>query len=378
MTAGTPEPPRGLDNVIALSSTVCRLSAEDGRLAYRGYDVRTLGEESTWEETACLLVMGSLPTTAELRVFSSNVRAQQKLAPGLMRSLRQLPPSADAMGALRATIAALALEHPVKVPPNRDDALAQAYRLLGVTPTIVAAWHRLRSGQRPVLPRKSLGYAENFLTMVQGAPPPPSAVNALDVALILRADNELNPSTFAARVTAATGADVYGSVLAGLSALAGPRHGWHTRNVMQALEEIGSAEQVAAWVRERIARKAKIPGFGHQVYQGEDPRTGLLRGLAEAECQRAGIWELYRTARELEVTVHRETGQFPIVDFYLAPLYRAVGFPVDLFTTVFAVSRMSGWVAHILEQYGDDRLLRPRAEYIGPVDLEYRPIRKRR
>lgn len=378
MTAGTPEPPRGLDNVIALSSTVCRLSAEDGRLAYRGYDVRTLGEESTWEETACLLVMGSLPTTAELRVFSSNVKAQQKLAPGLLRLLRQLPSAADAMGALRATIASLALEHPVKVPPNRDDALAQAYRLLGVTPTIVAAWHRLRSGQRPVLPRKSLGYAENFLTMLQGAPPPASAVKALDVALILRADNELNPSTFAARVTAATGADVYGSVLAGMSALAGPRHGWHTRNVMQALEEIGAAEQVAGWVRERMARKGKIPGFGHQVYQGEDPRTGLLRGLAESECQRAGIWDLYKTARELEVTVHRETGQFPIVDFYLAPLYRAIGFPVDLFTTVFAVSRMSGWVAHILEQYGDDRLLRPRAEYIGPVDLEYRPIRKRR
>ncbi|HSB55703.1 MAG TPA: citrate/2-methylcitrate synthase, partial [Gemmatimonadales bacterium] len=277
-----------------------------------------------------------------------------------------------------ATLAAIALEHPVKVPPNRDDALAQAYRLLGVTPTIVAAWHRLRSGQRPVLPRKSLGFAENFLSMVLGAPPPASAVKALDVALILRADNELNPSTFAARVTAATGADVFGCVLAGMSALAGPRHGWHTRNVMAALEEIGAPEQVGDWVKERLARKAKIAGFGHQVYQGEDPRTGLLRGLAEAECQRAGLWPLFKTARELELTVHRETGQHPIVDFYLAPLYRAIGFPADLFTAIFAVSRMSGWAAHVLEQYGDDRLLRPRAEYIGPVDLEYRPIRKRR
>jgi 2-methylcitrate synthase len=378
MSAGLPEPSRGLDNVIALSSTVCRLSAEDGRLAYRGYDVRALGEQSTWEETACLLVLGSLPTSAELRLFSNQVKGQQKLAPGMARLLKSLPPGSDAMGALRATLAAIALEHPVKVPPGRDDALAQAYRLLGVTPTIVAAWHRLRSGQRPVLPRKSLGFAENFLTMVLGAAPPPSAVKALDVALILRADNELNPSTFAARVTAATGADVFGCVLAGISALAGPRHGWHTRNVMTALEEIGTPELVADWVRERLARKAKIAGFGHQVYQGEDPRTGLLRGLAEAECQRAGLWPLFKTARELEVTVHRETGQYPIVDFYLAPLYRAIGFPADLFTAVFAVSRMSGWVAHILEQYGDDRLLRPRAEYIGPVDLEYRPIRKRR
>ncbi len=378
MTTGTPEPTRGLDNVIALSSTVCRLSAEDGRLAYRGYDVRTLGEESTWEETACLLVMGSLPTSAELRLFSNRVKAHQKLAPATVRLLRALPQGGDAMGALRATLAAIALEHPVKVPPGRDDALAQAFRLLGVTPTVVAAWHRLRIGQRPVLPRKSLGFAENFLTMVLGAAPPPSAVKALDVALVLRADNELNPSTFAARVTAATGADVFGAVLAGISALAGPRHGWHTRNVMQALEEIGSPEGVTSWVRERLARKAKLPGFGHQVYQGEDPRTGLLRGLAEAECQRAGLWSLFKTARELELTVERETGQYPIVDFFLAPLYRAIGLPVDLFTAVFAVSRMSGWVAHIMEQYGDDRLLRPRAEYIGPVDLEYRPIRKRR
>lgn len=367
-----------LDNVIALSSTVCRLSAEDGRLAYRGYDVRTLGEQSTFEETACLLVNGTLPTGAELRLFTSHLRSQQKLSSPALRVLRGLPSGSDAMGALRATLAALALEHPIKVPPGRDDALAQGFRLIGVTPTIVAAYHRLRTGQRPVLPRKSLGFAENFLTMLQGASPAPSAVRALDVALILRADNELNPSTFAARVTASTGADVFGSVLAALSALAGPRHGWHTRNVLAALEEIGAPEQVADWVRERVARKAKIPGFGHQVYQGEDPRTGLLRELAESECQRAGLWPLFRTAHELEVAVQRETGQFPIVDFYLAPLYRAVGFPADLFTAVFAVSRMSGWVAHVMEQYGEDRLIRPRAEYIGAVDLEYKPIRKRR
>jgi citrate synthase len=379
MSAGTTtDPPRGLDNVIALSSSVCRLSAEDGRLAYRGYDVRTLGEQSTYEETACLLIHGTLPTGAELRLFTSHLRSQQKLSAPALRVLKGLPTGSDAMGALRATLAELALEQPIKLPPGRDDALAQGLRLVGVTPTIIAAYNRLRTGQKPVLPRKSLGFAENFLTMLLAAPPPASAVRALDIALILRADNELNPSTFVARVTASTGADVYGCTLAALSALAGPRHGWHTRNVMAALEEIGVPEQVNGWVRERLARKAKIPGFGHQVYQGEDPRTGLLRGLAEAECQRAGLWPLFRTAQELEVVVQRETGQHPIVDFYLAPLYRAVGIPADLFSAVFAVSRMCGWVAHVLEQYGDDRLLRPRAEYIGPVDLEYKPIRKRR
>jgi citrate synthase len=379
MSAGTtPEPTRGLDNVIALQSAVCRLSAEDGRLSYRGYDVRDLGEHSRYEETAFLLIHGHLPASAEYRTFVSDLRANQKLSPGVLRALKGLPTGADAMASLRVGLAWLALEHPVKVPPSHEDALAQGLRLIGVTPTLVAASHRIRTGQKPILPKKSLSFAGNFLAMTTGTQPSAESERAFDTALILRADNELNPSTFAARVTAATGADVFGSVLAGLSALAGPRHGWHTRNVIAAVEEIGAPELVADWVRQRLAQKRKIPGFGHVVYHGEDPRSEVLRSLAEAECQRAGLWPLFRTARELEVIVVRETGQHPIVDFYLAPLYRALGLPTELFTAVFAVSRMCGWVAHILEQYGDEKLLRPRAEYIGPVDLEYRPIRKRR
>jgi citrate synthase len=379
MSAGTtPEPIRGLDNVVALQSSVCRLSAEDGRLSYRGYDVRELGEHSSYEETAFLLIQGHLPGSAEYRSFVSELRAQQKLSAGVLRALKGLPAGADAMGGLRAGLAWLALEHSVKVPPSHEDAVAQGLRLIAVTPTLVAASHRLRTGQKPILPKKSLSFAANFLAMTTGNQPGAESERAFDTALILRADNELNPSTFAARVTAATGADVFGSVLAALSALAGPRHGWHARNVIAMVEEMGVPERVGDWVKQRIAQKKKIPGFGHVVYHGEDPRTGMLRVLAEAECQRSGLWPLYRTARELEVTVIRETGQHPIVDFYLAPLYRALGLPTELFTAVFAVSRMCGWVAHILEQYGDERLLRPRAEYIGPVDLEYRPIRKRR
>jgi citrate synthase len=378
MSGTPPEPIRGLDNVIALQSSVCRLSAEDGRLSYRGYDVRELGEKSSYEETAFLLIQGRLPTGAELRLFSGELKAQQKLPAPALRVLKAMPPSADAMSALRASLAVLALEQVIKVPPSHEDALAQGLRLVASAPTIVAAHHRLRSGQRPVLPKKSLSFAGNFLAMVSGAAPAAEPARAFDTALIVRADNELNPSTFAARVTASTGADVYGAVLAALSALAGPRHGWHTRHVMGALEEIGTPERVDGWVRQRLAQNRKIPGFGHVVYKGEDPRTGLLRALAEAECPRAGQWPLFRTARELETAVVRECGQHPIVDFYLAPLYRAVGIPVDLFTAVFAVSRMCGWVAHILEQYGDEKLLRPRAEYIGPIDLEYLPARKRR
>jgi len=372
------EPVRGLDHVIALQSSVCRLSAEDGSLSYRGYDVSELGEKSTFEETAFLLLQGRLPTGPELRVFTANLRSLQKLSPGVLRALKALPPGADSMAGLRLALGVLALEHPVKLPPSHEDALAQGLRLLACTPTIVAAQHRLRTGQKPIVPRKSLGFAANFLTMVTGTTPGRESERALDAALILRADNELNPSTFAARIAASTGADVFGAVIAAGCALAGPRHGWHTRNVMAALDEIATPERVPDWVRQHLARQKRIPGFGHVVYQGEDPRTKVLRGLAEAECQRAGHWAAFRTARELELTVQRETGQHAIVDFYLAPLYRALGLPTDLFTAVFAVSRMSGWVAHVLEQYGDEKLLRPRAEYVGPVDLEYRSLRKRR
>jgi citrate synthase len=370
------EPSRAPDPNIR--SSVCRLSAEDGRLGYRGYDVRELGERSSYEETACLLVRGKLPTAGELRSFSRELAARRKLSPGMLRTLRGLPAAADPMSALRAALAVLAVEEPGPEPPSHEIAMGQGLRLVAVTPTAVAAFHRLRSGQRPVAPRKSRGTAENFLAMLTGAEPPESSIRAFDTALILRADNELNPSTFAARVTASTGADVNGAVLSALSALAGPRHGWHTRNVMAALEEIGTPEGVGDWVRARLARQAKLPGFGHVVYRGEDPRTGLLRGLAEAECRRAGLWALFRAAQELEQVALRETGQHAIVDYYLAPLYRALGIPTDLFTCVFAVSRMCGWVAHVLEQYGDDKLIRPRADYIGPVDLPYQPIRKRR
>jgi citrate synthase len=374
----TPEPIRGLDNIIALQSSVCRLSAEDGSLSYRGYDVRELGEKSSYEETAFLLIHGHLPTAIELRLFSAELRANQKLPATGLRALKVMPPMAEPMAALRATLGVLAVEHAVKVPPSHEDALAQGLRLVAVTPTIVAAQHRLRTGQRPVLPKKSLTFAANCLAMITGTPPAAETARAFDAALILRADNELNPSTFAARVTAATGADVYGAVLAALSALAGPRHGWHTRNVLATLEEISVPESVGTWLQKGLAQNRKIPGFGHVVYRGEDPRTSQLRALAEAECQRAGLWTLFRTARELEIAVVRETGQHPIVDFYLAPLYRALGIPSDLFTTVFAISRTCGWVAHVLEQYGEEKLLRPRAEYIGAIGLEYLPVRKRR
>jgi citrate synthase len=377
---GSPAPPpgRGLDDVLALQSRICRLSALDGRLGYRGYDVRELGERSTFEETTFLLLRGELPTAAELRELSTTLRSAQKVSPAVLKSLRQSPVSADPMAALRIAIAVLALEHPVPVPPSPEAALGQGMRLVATIPTLVAALARIRKGNRPVLPRKSLSFAANFLAMLTDISPSADAVRAFDAALILRADNELNPSTFAARVTAATGADVFAAVLAAWSALSGPRHGWHARQVLVALEEIGSPERVPEWVASRMSHGERIPGFGHQVYRGEDPRTGLLRGLAEGQCREAGLQSLFQTAVALEATVVERTGRYPIVDFYLAPLYLALGISQEMFTPVFGVSRMPGWVAHVLEQYGDERLLRPRAEYIGAVDRPYRPIRSRR
>jgi 2-methylcitrate synthase len=372
-----PAPTRGLDDVIALQTGVCHLSASDGRLGYRGYDVRELGERSTFEETAFLLLRGELPTGAELREFTSGLRSRQKLSPPILRALKQTPTRADPMAAVRVGLAVLAGEEGDSAPAA-ETGLLQAMRLLALIPTMVAAIARLRLGERPVLPKKSLGFAANFLAMLPRADTGAEAVRALDAALILRADNELNPSTFAARVTAATGADLFGSILAAWSALSGPRHGSHSRNVAALLDEIGSPEGVEAWVTARMAAGSRIAGFGHQVFRGEDPRTGFLRGLAEAQCASAGLTPLMETAKALEASVVERSGRYPIVDFYLAPLYRALGIPDALFTAIFAVSRMPGWAAHVLEQYQDDRLLRPRAEYIGAVDRPYRPIRSRR
>jgi citrate synthase len=296
----------------------------------------------------------------------------------VLRALKQMPAAGDPMGALIPALGTLALEHSVAVPPTLDAALEQGLWILGSLPTLIAARIRLERGERPVAPRKSLGYAANFLAMLTGAPPATESARAFESALILRADNELTPSTFAARVAASTGADVFGALMAGWSSLAGPRHGWHARNVFRVLEEIGGAENVDAWVTAHLARKEKIPGFGHQVYQGEDPRSELLRRLTQAECERAGQTDVLRTAQGLERAVRERTGQYPIVDFYLAVLYAALGIPKAYFTLIFALSRAPGFLAHVVEQYGDEGMIRPRAEYIGPGHRQYVPLRSRK
>lgn len=363
-----------LDGVVATESSICFLSADDNRLAYRGYDVADLARRASYEETAFLLLAGRLPIRAELRDFIRFLKGFLKLPRPVLKVARNVA-AADPMTALRTAVSALGLKPvtgggPAGVP-------AEAVALVARVPVLVATLYRLKRGERPLAPRRGLGLAANLLYLLRGREPEPEVARAFDAALILRADNELNPSTFAARVAAATKADLAGCITAALAALAGPRHGGHSLAVYRLLERIGVPERVDGVVRESLAGSRGFPGFGHPVYRGEDPRTAAMREAAERAAAAAGRSEWLVLARAVEARVHEETGLYPNVDFYLAPLYHALEIPPELFTPLFAAARISGWVAHVLEQYAQEGLIRPRAAYVGPTRREFRPIGRR-
>jgi 2-methylcitrate synthase len=363
-----------LDGVVATQSSICLLSAEDNRLAYRGYDVAELAEKASYEETAYLLLAGKLPTRHELERFVQELRARHKLPRRVQRLLRDAGPGADPMSLLRTAVSASGLE---PVAPAADIPIpAAALDLMALMPTLVAAVYRIGRGERTLTPRRSLGLAGNLLFLLTGEKPARELARAVEIGLSLRADNELNPSTFAARVAAATKADLHGCITAALAALAGPLHGGHALAVYRLLEEIGSADRVAQVVDGRLATGKSFPGFGHPVYRGEDPRTAAMRRAAETAAL-AGDRTWLDLAKAVENRVRAATGKHPNVDFYLAPLYRAAGIPPELFSAVFAVARIPGWLAHVLEQQDQEGLIRPRAAYIGPARQEFVPIRRR-
>jgi len=363
-----------LDGVIATQSSICLLSADDNRLAYRGYDVGELAEKASFEETAYLLLAGRLPDRGQLTTFVRALRERRKLPRRIARLLRDIPSGADPMALLRTAVSALGLDpttpSPLEIPPAALD-------LVALMPTLVGAVHRIARGEKPLTPRRGLTTAANLLYLVQGQEPARALADAFEVGLSLRADNELNPSTFAARVAAATKADVYGCITAALATLAGPLHGGHALAVYRLLEEIGSPERLGAVVDARLASGKPFPGFGHPVYRSEDPRTGPMRRAAEAAGEAAGDRSWLELAQGVEARVQRATGKFANVDFYLAPLYRAAGIPPELFAPVFAVARMPGWLAHVLEQQGQEGLIRPRAAYIGQRRQEFVGLRRR-
>ena len=368
MTAAVPKPKVGLEDTVAASSGICYLDGDRGVLAYCGYDIHDLARHATFEDVCYLLWHRRLPTRAELGDLQSQLAAGRALPDGVIRAMRALPVG-DGMDALRTLTSVLAHYDPDASDNSPQANYRKAVRLTAQLGTLVATLGRVNAGAGPVQPDPVLGHAANFLYMLTGERPGGLATRALDVALILHADHELNASTFAARVAAATLTDLHSTIVGAIGALKGLLHGGANADVMRLLLEIGKdapSERAEDVVRAKLARKDKIPGFGHRVYHTEDPRATHLRQMSKDLGQRAGQPQWFEMSQRIEALVKAEKKLNPNVDFYSASTYYVLGIPIDLFTPIFAVSRVSGWTAHVLEQYANNRLIRPRAEYTGP------------
>jgi citrate synthase len=357
----------GLEGVIAGESEICYIDGYQGVLSYRGYNIHTLADNATFEEVIFLLWNGWLPKAAELAELKRNLVAERELPHQVTNFLRGVPDN-NPMDVLRTAVSMLGLYDAEAQDMSAEANHRKAARLVSKTAAIVTTFDRLRRGRTLIASDPSLGFAANFLYMLTGNRPDEIMERAFDVAMILHADHELNASTFAARVTAATLSDLYSSVTSGIGALKGPLHGGANQDVIKWLVGLGGEEEAVERVKNTLARKVKIPGFGHRVYRTEDPRATHLRVLSEELGKRTGQEKLYQLSKRMEETVKKVKGLDPNVDFYSASAYYSLGIPIDLYTPIFAVSRMSGWTAHVLEQYRNNRLIRPRAEYKGNPD----------
>jgi citrate synthase len=368
----------GLRNVVAGESSISTIDGDRGLLSYRGIDIHELARHSTFEEVVFLLHKGGLPTREHLQAFKAHLARERPVPDGLLSVVRALPRTTHPMTTLRTAVSALGGFDPDGAEDSLPATSRKAIRLVTQMATVVAAIDRVRNGRTPVAPDAQLSLAANFLYMLSGERPSPSAARAMDVALILHADHEFNASTFAARVAASTLADIHGAITAALATLKGPLHGGANEAVMQALEEIGRPERAVEWVRETLAAKRKIMGFGHAVYRTEDPRARHLREMSQRIGEETRQRKWYDVTAALEAAVHGGPKPLnPNVDLYSASLYRALGIPTDLFTPVFAVSRVAGWTAHVLEQLSNNKLIRPESDYVGPRDVPYVPIEQR-
>jgi 2-methylcitrate synthase len=374
------KPKAGLEDTVATSSAICYLDGDRGVLAYCGYDIHDLARHATFEEVCYLLWHRRLPTRAELGDLQSQLAAGRTLPEPIIRLMRSLPPG-NGMDLLRTLTSALNHYDPDAADQSPAANYRKAVRLTAQIGSLVATMGRVASGGGPIEPDPVLGHAANFLYMLTGHRPGGLETRAFDVALILHADHELNASTFAARVAAATLTDIHSAIVAAVGTLKGPLHGGANADVMRLLLEIGpeaGVDRAVDFVRARLARKEKIPGFGHRVYHTEDPRATHLRQMSRDLGQRTGqpIW--YEMSERIEAFVKGEKKLNANVDFYSASTYHSLGIDTDLFTPIFAVSRISGWTAHVLEQYANNRLIRPRAEYIGPeYPQRYVPVESR-
>ena len=358
----------GLEGIIAAESNICYIDGQAGVLSYQGYNIHTLAQNATFEEVIFLLWNGRLPKQAELNELKAALVQYRPIPAPVIEFLRSVP-QGQPMHVVRTAVSMLSLHDPEAADMSPESNTRKAQKLMAQTGTIVTTFDRLRNGKDVVDGDPSLGYAANFLYTLTGKRPDDVMERAFDIALILHADHELNASTFAGRVTAATLSDIYSAVTAAIGALKGPLHGGANEDVIRFLLEVNANSDAAVQeVRNRLTNKVKVAGFGHRVYRTEDPRATHLRALSEEIGKRTGQVDLFLASREVESFIKESKGLNANVDFYSASMYYSLGIPIDLYTPIFAVSRMSGWTAHILEQYANNRLIRPRADYTGKPD----------
>jgi citrate synthase len=367
-SVSTTHAPKGLEGVVATTSSICYIDGDKGVLAYRGYDIHDLADHSTFEEVCYLLWFGRLPKADELKSLRQRLAEERKLDPSIIYRLQLAPKHALPMDVLRTLVSALAFYDPEYKKNDHDANVNKAIRLTSQIAMIVADYDRIRKGKPVVEPDRSLSHSANFLLMLNGTAPSTTAEQAFDIALILHADHELNASTFAARVTAATLSDMHSASTSAIGALKGPLHGGANEAVFKILKEIDSTgADPVEHVKGMLAEKKKVPGFGHRVYHTEDPRATHLRQMSRDLGHSSGNPKWFEYSHAIEEFVKAEKKLNANVDFYSASTYHTLGIDVDLFTPIFAVSRISGWTAHVIEQLDDNRLIRPRADYMGPA-----------
>ena len=369
---------RGLEGVVALDTDLSFIDGSKGELIYRGYDIRDLAQNATFEEVAYLLWNGELPNQSQLDELNERLQAERDLPPMIIDMLRLVPEDANPMAALRSAVSALAMFDGEADDMSHEANYRKSIRLQARVPTIIAAFDRLRKGKEPVAPRKEKSLAFEFLYMLNGEEPGEAAERTFDVCLVLHAEHGLNASTFTGRVIGSTLSDIYSAITGAIGALKGPLHGGANQEVMRmllALEQSG--QEPGAYVRDRLAKKERIMGFGHRVYKTLDPRAAILREMVEDLSEETGQRKWYDLSSTIMATMEQEKKLYPNVDFFSASVYYMLGIDIDLYTPIFALSRTSGWTAHLLEQWVDNRLIRPRAEYVGPRDKKVQPITSR-
>ena len=371
---------KGLDNVYVKESKICYIDGEASKLFYRGFSIEELASNSSFEETTYLLMYGWLPNRQQLDQINAHLGSQRSLEPKIIDLLRMPYATSDAMDVLRTAVSALGVYDPQPMTDDMTVRIKKSLTILAKVPTIIAAFHRLRSGNDPIPPKGNLSHAAEFLYMLTGREPGPYDAHVMDVALILHAEHEMNASTFACTVTASTLADMYSVITSGIGTLRGPLHGGANEAALKMVLEVGDASNAENYVADALAHKQRIMGFGHRVYKTWDPRYLILKKLAGELAVRKGQTKLFDTAVAIETSARKHlegTPIFPNVDSYSGIVFHMLGIETDLFTPIFAMSRISGWTAHAIEYLEANRLIRPKALYVGKIGLPYTPIDQR-